>query len=68
MWIGDKVDVLEAKTVKKGKVKMKKVASGKIIEHIGQIGLADETSEFRVLINTGATIEITEDFLKIIKE
>ena len=68
MWIGDKVNILTHKKVKKGKIKIKKIDAGLIIEHIGQIGLADETSEFRVKTNSGKVIEISEDFLSVTEE
>lgn len=64
MWIGDRVDILTPKTIKKNKVKMKRVGSGTIIKHISQVGLNDDTSEFLVETDTGESLEITEDFLR----
>jgi hypothetical protein len=68
MWVGNKVNILTSKAVKKGKFRLKKSDSGTIIKHIGQVGLADETSEFLVETNSGRMIEITEDFLLMTKE
>ena len=65
MWIGDSVSILKPKKVKRSKKKLHVVGKGIIIHYIGQIGLADETSEFLVKLTDGRTIEVTEEFLRI---
>lgn len=65
MWIGDTVDILEPKTIKRKKTKMKVINTGKIIEHVTQIGLSYETSVFLVDTVNGQKIEVSEDFLTL---